>query len=236
MRKNASCEIAVEPSIATALRRPRIAFSAVSRPWRTGVPKSSSSVGNPEKSSRDRRASGSSRGLRNLVDHGPLDAVLGAQRVGPAAPLCADAACRQPVQKLRRRQWTTGCDQCEKLRLLTLRRPVVVTAAEPEETRDGAVADPVEEHQAPAESRRRNAQGCKCMPSIVLAVSERALTVLPGFPPMDRREPHEEGTLGKRRAELAPRLRVEDRPPFESVLLGCVVVHGGRVAEPLDRR
>jgi hypothetical protein len=45
---------------------------------------------------------------------------------------------------------------------------------------------------------------------------------------MDRREPDEEGTLGKRRAELAPRLRVEDRPPLESVLLGCVVVHGGR--------
>ena len=51
MRKNASCEIVVEPSIATALRRPRIALSAVSRPWRTGFPKSSSSTGNPEKSS-----------------------------------------------------------------------------------------------------------------------------------------------------------------------------------------
>ena len=74
------------------------------------------------------------------------------------------------------------------------------------------------------------------MPDIVLAVAERALTVLPGFPPMDRRETHEERSFGKRRAELAPRLRVEDRPPFESVLLGCVVVHGGRVAEPLDRR
>jgi hypothetical protein len=45
----------------------------------------------------DRRASGSSRGLRNLIDHGPLDAVFGAQHVGPATPLCTDAACRQPV-------------------------------------------------------------------------------------------------------------------------------------------
>jgi hypothetical protein len=33
-----------------------------------------------------RRASGSARGLRYLVDHGPLDAVLGAQRVGLAVP------------------------------------------------------------------------------------------------------------------------------------------------------
>jgi hypothetical protein len=74
------------------------------------------------------------------------------------------------------------------------------------------------------------------MPSIVLAISERAFAVLPGFPPMDRREAHEEGILGKRRAEVGPRVRVEDRPPFESVLLGCVVVHGGRIAEPLDRR
>ena len=74
------------------------------------------------------------------------------------------------------------------------------------------------------------------MPSIVLAISERALTVLPGFPPMGGREADEEGPLGKRRDELAPRLRVEDRPPFESVLLGCVVVYGGGVAEPRDRR
>src|SRR5450759_222539 len=74
------------------------------------------------------------------------------------------------------------------------------------------------------------------MADIVLAITERALTVLPGFPPMYRREAHEEGTLGQPRADLAPRLRVEERPPFESVLLGCVVVHGGRVAEPIDRR
>ena len=53
---------------------------------------------------------------------------------------------------------------------------------------------------------------------------------------MHRREAHEEGTLGKRRAELAPRLRVEDRPPLEGVLLRCVVVDGGRLAEPIDRR
>jgi len=191
--------------------------------------------GEPREVFGDRRAGGSPRGLRNLVDHGPLDTVRGAQRVGPAVPLGADAAGRQRVQ-LRRRQRKTGCDQCQKLRLLTLCRPVVLTAAEPDETRDGAVADPVEEYQAPAKSRRRNAEACKCMPSIVLAISERALTVLPGFPPVHRREAHEEGTLRKKRTELGPRLRVEDCPPFESVLLGCIVVHGGRAAQPLDRR
>jgi hypothetical protein len=46
----------------------------------------------------DRRAFGSPRSLRNLVDHGPLDAVRGAQRVGPTAPLCADAACVCPLR------------------------------------------------------------------------------------------------------------------------------------------
>ena len=200
------------------------------------MPKSSSYVGNPEKSSvigalADRRVACATSSIT-----GQSTLRVGAQRVGLAAPLCADGACRQPVQKPRRRRWKTGCDQCEKLRLLTLCRPVVVTAAEPEESSDGFIAHPVEEHQAPAKSRRRNAQGCKGVPRIVLAVAERALAVLPGFPPMHRREAHEEGTLGKRRAELAPRLRVEDRPPFESVLLWCVVVHGGRVAEPIDRR
>src|SRR5207253_8869012 len=157
----------------------------------------------PRESFSDRCASGSSRGLCNLVNQGPVDAVLGAQRVGLAAPLCADAACRQPTHKPRRRRRKTGCNQGEKLRLLTLCRSVVVSAAEPEESSDGSVAHPVEEHQAPAKSRRRNAQGCKGVPRIVLAVAERALAVLPGFPPMHRREAHEEGTLGKRRAELA---------------------------------
>src|SRR5579864_8460651 len=115
-------------------------------------------------------------------------------------------------------------------------RPVVVTAAEPEESSYEAIAHPVEEHQAPAKGRRRNAKRCEGVPRIVLAVAERALAVLPGFPPMHRREAHEEGTLGKRRAELAPRLRVEDRPPFETVFLGRVVVHSRRVGEPIDRR
>ena len=236
MRKNASCEIAVEPSIATALRRPRMAFSAVSRPWRTGIPNSSSSVGNREKSSvigalADRRVACATS---SITGHSTLCSGLSVlalpHHCAPMLPAVSPFSSRGDVNG------TTGCDQCQKLRLLTLCRSVVVIAAEPEETRDGAVADPVEEHQAPAKSRRRNAQGCKGMPSIVLAISERALTVLPGFPPMDRREAHEEGTLGKRRAELAPRLCVEDRPPFERVLLGCVVVHGGRLAEPLDRR
>src|SRR5579864_2038936 len=115
-------------------------------------------------------------------------------------------------------------------------RPVVVTAAEPEESSYDSMAHPVEEHQAPAKGRRRNAQGCEGVARIVLAVAERALAVLPGFPPMHRREAYEEGTLGNRRAELAPGLRLEHPPRLQSVLPRCVVVHGGRVAEPIDRR
>jgi hypothetical protein len=67
----------------------------------------------------------------------------------------------------------------------------VLSAAEPEETRDGAVAYPIEKHQAPTKSRR-NAQACKYMPNIVvLALAERVLTVPPGFSLVDRREAHE---------------------------------------------
>ena len=60
--------------------------------------------GEPGEVFRDRRAFDSSRGLRNFVDHGPPGTVLEAQRVGAAAPSCADAARRQPVQKPRRRR------------------------------------------------------------------------------------------------------------------------------------
>src|ERR1017187_5159638 len=163
--------------------------------------------------------------MRKGVKNGLLAPVLRTQLVGPAAPLCADADSRLTIKKPRRRQCNTRCDQCQKLRLLTLCHSVVVTAAEPEETSNGAVADSVEEYQAPTKSGRRNAQGCKCMPSIVLAISERAFAVLPGFPPMDRREAHEEGILGKWRAEVGPRVRVEARQTFDSVYLQCVVVH-----------
>ena len=51
MRKNVACEIAVEPSMATALRRPSIACSAVSRPGWTGVSMRASSPGNLDQSS-----------------------------------------------------------------------------------------------------------------------------------------------------------------------------------------
>jgi hypothetical protein len=96
------------------------------------------------------------------------------------------------------------------------------------------VADPVEEHESPTERSRCDAQRGERVPGIVLAVPERTLTVFPGFPPVHRREAHEKGILGERRAEVAPRFRVEGRTPFERVLLGRVVVHRGRGADPLD--
>src|SRR5216683_6425350 len=51
IRKNASTEIEVVPSMLTALLHPRITFAALSDPDRTGAPKSSSSEANREKSS-----------------------------------------------------------------------------------------------------------------------------------------------------------------------------------------
>jgi hypothetical protein len=49
--KNVAAEIVVDPSMLTALLRPRMTFSAVEAPDRTGGSKSSFSAGNPEKSS-----------------------------------------------------------------------------------------------------------------------------------------------------------------------------------------
>src|ERR1700688_5169180 len=49
--KNVADEIVVDPSILTALLRPKMTFSAVEAPERTGGSKSSSSEGNSEKSS-----------------------------------------------------------------------------------------------------------------------------------------------------------------------------------------
>src|ERR1035438_9205191 len=51
IRKKVAAGIAVDPSMLTALLRPRITFSAEKAPDRTGAPKSSSSEGNLENSS-----------------------------------------------------------------------------------------------------------------------------------------------------------------------------------------
>src|ERR1035438_6330852 len=51
IRKKVAAGIAVAPSIFTALLRPRMTFSAVKAPDRTGAPESSSSVVNLENSS-----------------------------------------------------------------------------------------------------------------------------------------------------------------------------------------
>jgi len=88
---------------------------------------------------------------------------------------------------------------------------------------------------SPTKSRRRNAQGCKGVPRIVLAVAERALAVLPGFRQwIDERPARKEPRETARTARSTPARR--GSPAVESVLLGCVVIHGGDVAEPIDRR
>src|SRR5438093_2890715 len=51
IRKKVAAGIAVDASMLTALLRPRMTFSAVNAPDRTGAPKSSSSEGNLENSS-----------------------------------------------------------------------------------------------------------------------------------------------------------------------------------------
>src|ERR1019366_8030423 len=51
IRKNVAAGIAVDPSMLTALLRPRMTLSAVKAPDRTGTPKSSSSEGNLKNSS-----------------------------------------------------------------------------------------------------------------------------------------------------------------------------------------
>ena len=223
--------------MATALRRPRIAFSALRRPWWTGAPDRSSSLGNPEQISAIDTRPKRRVAPRYLSDHRPLDAVFRAQGVGPALPEHTTAVRPHLAQAAWNRRRKLGCDQSEKLRLLPLCLAEILIAVEPKQAGDGAIAVAVEEHQSPAESRGRDAHGGKRVPDIVLAVPERALTVLPGFSPKDGRQTHEEGSFSfrERRYVLGPELRVENRSPLESVVPRRVVVHGRRVTQPVDR-
>ncbi len=96
----------------------------------------------------DRPVSGASRSLRNFIDHWPLDAVFGTQRVGPAVPAHTTTVGRDPVQAAWNRRRKLRCNQGQKLRLLSLCLPEVFVAVEPQEPRENAAAVPgaVEEH------------------------------------------------------------------------------------------
>ena len=102
--------------------------------------------GTLERSSVIDALSGASRRPRNLIDHRPLDAVFGAQRVGPALPAHATAVRRRLVQVAWNRRRKVRCDQGEELGLLPLGVPEVFVAVEPEEPRDRGVPNAVEEH------------------------------------------------------------------------------------------
>ena len=62
----------------------------------------------------------------------------------------------------------------------------------------------------------------------MLAVSERTRSVLPGFPPIDRRQADEQGVLCH--------VRVPLHPDLEFVVIGRVVIQPGFCRQPLDGR
>jgi hypothetical protein len=145
IRKKVAAEIAVEASMLTALRRPRITFSAVNEPERTGDSKSSPSEGYPDKSSSN-AVPGIGCGARHLVDHWPLHTVIGTEDIRLPVPSTGrdftDGLLGQG-QAL----WVgpaTRRDHRQELRMLSLGTSVVGVTIEAEHPRDCRVARAVE--------------------------------------------------------------------------------------------
>src|ERR1035438_1948696 len=94
----------------------------------------------------------------------------------------------------------------------------------------------IEEAEFPPEGRRREPHRPQRMTDIVLAVPERTLAILPGLPPMNGREPHEESALRKRCRQGCPDQGIEIRAALEAVRLRCVVVDAGTVVDRVQLR
>jgi hypothetical protein len=72
------------------------------------------------------------------------------------------------------------------------------------------------------------------MSDVVLAVPERALAVLPGLPPENGREAHQEGTLGERARQRGPDGWRNLCTTFQAMLPRSVVEDTGTLVEAVD--
>ena len=158
IRKNVSTGIDVVPSMLTALRRPSITFSASNDPDRTSGTKSSSSEGNREKSSCDRRLpalAGRRRATSSMTGQSAACAGLSALALPrqDAAPAWRRASSGRLLGMPRCRLRSRGCHHRGELRMLALGESVVGVALEPEEPAQLRIADALEEEHLPAERR-----------------------------------------------------------------------------------
>jgi hypothetical protein len=145
--------------------------------------------------------------------------VAATERIGNAAPGRAARRVDQPrgigVDPPRR---VARGDDRNAFRLLALRPREIGVAVQAEDGGELFIGPSRQQRQLPAEQRRGHSQRADGMAGVVLAVTERALPVLPRLTPVDGRESDKEA-----RAERCPGGRFQHRPLFEPVLARGVV-------------
>src|SRR5450631_1635529 len=131
-----------------------------------------------------------SRRRGDLVDHGPMLTVLGAEAVGGAMPLggpeCAGGQ-RESERTLQvygegRPLWR---DRQQAIGMLGFGPTLAVDS---EQTRELSFDDALAESRLPAEPRGGDGDGADGVADVVVTVAERPLAVLPGLAPVDRGE------------------------------------------------
>ncbi len=187
---------------------------------------------------RHRRLAGrAAGGTGDQVDGFPLD-MRGAERIGPPAPDASAYEChdllggaRLPARRGNEiRLETAGEDQERSIGVLPVGRlhvGKVRVAIEAEEGRDAIIAKPVPNERAPAERPGRAAHRGDGVSGVVLAIAKRALAVLPGFAPVNRRQTHEESAHGQERDEPGRHFAGQRRAALERVVARQVMVKTG---------
>src|SRR5271166_5805986 len=89
--------------------------------------------------------------------------------------------------------------------------------------------------EPPPQHSRGEAQRAERMSDVVLAVPEGPFAILPGFSPVDGREPNEEGTLRKCARQRGPDERDDLCTTFEARFLWGVVVNARTRMDALHR-
>ena len=174
------------------------------------------------------------RGARDLVDECPLNVIL-AQLTGAAPPSPVSHAVEQPASVARDGMRGRRGDRDDAARFFALGLDEILFSIDAGERRDRCLRPGGQHDGAPACDRGREADRGNGMPEIVLAVTERPLTVLPGLAPMNGRERDQQDV--DRPSELRhPRLRTERASLLERMTIRRVVIDGRRVGETVQRR
>src|SRR6266849_10112365 len=118
--------------------------------------------------------------------------------------------------------------------MLTLSIVEIFFASRTQERGDGVFRDSIKQHHLPSECRSGNSCRPNRMTCIVVAVTERPLPILPGFPPVNGGEPEEKCARWKRSQQTSHLFQRKLCAQFQPMFLWRIMIKTGFEIEPVE--